>query len=112
MTNFRILLAAIFLTVSAYTLVTISNHGMDFLPIFFGDMMEMTWRGQFNLDFMGFLILSGVWTAWRNQFSPAGLLLGVVAFNFGAPFLSLYLLYLSFQTGGDIKAMMLGPNRA
>ena len=33
----------------------------------------MKWFGQFNLDFMGFLILSAIWVAWRNQFSAAGL---------------------------------------
>ena len=32
----------------------------------------MTWPGQFNFDFFGFLILSATWTAWRNQFSALG----------------------------------------
>ena len=112
MTLFRFFLLAIILVVGAYTAVTIANHGMGLYPIFFGDIAEMTWRGQFNLDFLCFLMLSGLWVAWRHHFTIAGLLLGFVAFNFGAPFLSIYLLIASYQTNGDIKAMLLGPIRA
>ena len=94
-----------------YSCVTISRHGLGLLPIFFGDMAAMTWPGQFNFDFFGFLLLSGIWTAWRNNFSGKGLGLGLLAVFGGMLFLSLYLLYLSYKTQGDIKAMMLGESR-
>ena len=48
----------------------------------------MTWPGQFNFDFFGFLILSATWTAWRNQFSAPGLGLALVALFGGIPFLT------------------------
>lgn len=109
---FRTLLVAILATIVLYTMVVVANHGLTLFPIFFGDIAEMGWPGQFNLDFLGFLVLSACWTAWRNHFSPAGLGLGVLAFFFGAPFLTTYLLYLSFATGGDMTAILVGDRRS
>ena len=78
-----------------------------FSPTFSG--ISQRWGGPGNLiDFLGFLVLSSFWTAWRNQFSSLGLGLGVLAFFFGAPFLTGYLLYLSYATDGDAKTMLVG----
>ena len=63
MKAFQLLLMTIFMAIVGYTLVTISRHGLNLLPIFFGDIAKMGWPGQFNFDFLGFLILSGLWTA-------------------------------------------------
>lgn len=111
MTAFRIFLAAIFVAIAAYTLVVVSNYGVNLLPVFFGDMAKMAWPGQFNLDFMCMLALSGLWVSWRHQFSAAGFALGLLAFFGGAFFLSAYLLIESFRTGGDGKALLLGSAR-
>ena len=94
---------------TGYTIVVIQNHGMNLLPVFFGDMAAMAWPGQFNLDFMGFLILSAIWTAWRNGFSALGLVLAVIAFFGGMAFLSIYLLILSLGTD-SIRDILLGIN--
>lgn len=112
MTLFRIFLVTVICVVGIYTTITIANHGMDLYAVFFGDIADMTWRGQFNLDFLCFLILSGLWVAWRHQFTVAGLVLGFAAFNLGAPFLAGYLLVVSYQTKAEIAAMLLGPARA
>lgn len=112
MALFRLFLAAWLVVIVAYTSVTVANHGLDLLPVFFGDMAEMGWPGQFNLDFMGFLALSALWVAWRHQFSPAGLGLAVVAFFGGMPFLAAYLLVQSYRAQGDIRVLLLGPGRA
>ena len=108
----RLLLVMILVVLSGYTAIVISNHGWNLLPVFFGDMREMAWPGQFNLDFMGFLTLSALWTAWRHHFSPTGLALGVVAFFGGMAFLTIYLLAASYQVKGDIRALLLGSRRA
>jgi hypothetical protein len=108
MTVFRILLAVLWLTLLAYTAMVISTHGMGLLPIFFGDIGQLTWPGQFNLDFFFLLILSALWTAWRNGFSPAGLGLGLVALLGGAGFLLPYLLYLGVKHSGDMRGVLLG----
>ncbi len=111
MANFRILLAVIFVGIAGYTAVTIANHGMNLLPVFFGDMAEMAWPGQFNFDFMCMLALSGLWVSWRHEFSPAGLALGLVAFFGGAFFLSAYLLIVTSKEK-DVRVLLLGPGRA
>lgn len=108
MTMFRLLLGTILLVVLPYTGVVIAIHGLNLLPVFFGDMAQMGWPGQFNLDFMCMLMLSGLWVAWRHRFSPGGLALGFLAFCFGAPFLSAYLLIASVQAGGDMRAVLMG----
>lgn len=111
MTAFRSLLMALWLILAAYTGVVVVRHGLDLLPIFFGDIATFTWPGQFNLDFLCFLLLSALWTAWRNGFSAIGLLLALVALFGGAGFLLLYLLVLSFRHRGDMRAILLGPDR-
>ncbi len=112
MNLFRALLVLMLIVLSAYTAIVIANHGINLLAVFFGDMAAMAWPGQFNLDFLGFLILSGIWTAWRHQFSLAGLGLGVLAFFGGMMFLTIYLLIVSLKTKRDIRAMLLGVARA
>ena len=111
MTLFRIFLAAIITAVSIYTTIIIANHGMGLYPVFFGDIADMTWRGQFNVDFLCFLLMSGVWVAWRHEFSLNGLLLGFAAFNLGAPFLAGYLLIEGYRTKNS-AALLLGSARA
>jgi hypothetical protein len=105
----RIFLVIHLAVLTGYTLVVIQSHGMNLLPVFFGDMAAMAWPGQFNLDFLGFLILSALWTAWRNGFSALGLVLAVVAFFGGMAFLSIYLLILSLGTD-SIRDILLGIN--
>ena len=112
MSVFRLFLIICFFAIAGYTSSTIANHGFNLLPVFFGDMAEMGWPGQFNLDFMTFLGLSAIWVAWRHQFSAGGLALAVVAFFGGMFFLSAYLLFHSYRCGGDVKALLLGEDRA
>lgn len=113
MNAFRALLVLILVTVVVYTIPVVLEHGlMALMPTYFGDILKMGWPGQFNLDFMGFLTLSALWTAWRNQYSPVGLVLAIVAFLGGVPFLTAYLLFLSFEAKGDIRVIMLGEKMA
>lgn len=112
MTLFRLYLAALFALLVVYTLFVGLEHGWNLFPLFFADIFAMTWAGQFNLDFLGFLTLSGLWVAWRHHFSPVGLVLGLIALSGGIPFLTAYLLYALQQAEGDMKIVFLGPQRA
>ena len=112
MTAFRILLVIMIADLLSYTGVVGINHGWNLFPVFFGDMAAMTWAGQFNLDFMGFLTLSGLWLAWRHHFSPGGLALGVLGFFGGMSVLAPYLLFASYKANGDMKVLLLGKGRA
>lgn len=112
MTGFRLLLVAILVAIALYTGVVVARHGFGLLPVFFGDMAALAWPGQFNLDFMCLLALSGLWVAWRHRFTAAGIGLGAVAFFGGALFLSAYLLVESVRTDGSVRALLLGSRQA
>ena len=106
---FRVFLFGIIAVVGVYTTSVLASYGiLVLLPNFFGEMSQLNWQGQFNLDFFMFLLLSGFWIAWRNQFSLAGVLLGIGGVVLGAPYLAAYLLFLSFKLEGDVPSMLLG----
>jgi hypothetical protein len=111
-TAFRLYLVVVLACLTGYTLVVGINHGWNLLPIAISNITDMTWSGQFNLDFMTFLGLSGIWVAWRHQFTGGAIALGVVAFVGGMMFLAPYLLWASAQAGGDVKILLLGKERA
>jgi len=105
---FRTLLFILWLALAAYTAVVISRHGLGLLPVFFGDIAKLGWPGQFNLDFLCFLVLSALWTAWRNGFTAPSLLLALVAFFGGAAFLLSYLIFLTVRERGNMSRILIG----
>jgi hypothetical protein len=109
---FRLLLVIMIIGILSITGIVIFNHGWNLLPIFFGDMASLTWPGQFNFDFTCFLLLSGLWLAWRHHFSPGGLLLGLVGVFGGIMLLAPYLLFASYKANGSMKVLLLGKARA
>jgi len=112
MVMYRLFLAFIIATVIIYTFPVVLKFGIiDLLPSFFGEIGEMSWQGQFNLDFLMFLLMSGCWIAWRNDFTHKGITLGIGGLFLGAPYLAAYLLYLSFQFGGDAEKVLVGERR-
>ena len=86
MVMYRLFLAFIIATVGIYTFPVVSEFGIIvLLPSFFGEIGEVNWQGQFNLDFLMFLLMSGFWIAWRNNFTRKGIALGIGGFFLGAP---------------------------
>ena len=112
MKAFRFLLVIYIISIFIITGLVGFKHGWNLLPIFFSDMASLTWPGQFNFDFMCFLLLSGLWLAWRHHFSPGGLVLGILGIFGGIMLLAPYLLLMSFKSKGDIKVLLLGEVRA
>lgn len=108
MNLFRTFLVIMILAIFAYTAIVGVNHGWNLIRVFFGEILAMTWSGQFNFDFLCLLLLCGLWTSWRNSFTPKGLDLGALAIFFGVIFLAPYLLILSFKENGDAKAILVG----
>ena len=108
MTAFRILLVLMFAVMSAYTAIVVSREGRGLVPVFVGDIAALTWRGQFNLDFITYLILSALWVCWRGGFTPLALALGAAASVLGIMFLAPYLLVALQRSGGDIRLLLLG----
>jgi len=107
----RLFLVVHLVVLTVYTLIVADRHGWDLLSVYFRDLGAFTWPGQFNLDFMGFLMLSSSWTAWRSRFSVPSLALSVVAFFGGMMFLSLYVLWLSLRAR-SIEEILLGAQAA
>jgi hypothetical protein len=112
MNAFRTLLVVMIIWIIGITGVVAYRHGLNLVPIFFGDIVSLTWPGQFNADFICFLVLSSLWVAWRNQFSSVGLILLPIAAFFGISFLAPYLLILSYLENGDMKTILMGRGRA
>lgn len=110
MTLLRVFLVAFSIALVAYTAMVVENHGFNLFPIFFGDIAAMTWPGQFNFDFSGFLTLSALWTMWRERFTAKGFVLGALAIVGGMLFLSIYLLILSANSR-TVGALLTGNNQ-
>jgi hypothetical protein len=95
-----------------YTFIVGSNHGWNLLEIFFSNIATMNWDGQFNMDFMSFLSLSGLWVSWRHGFTVGAIALGLVAFFGGILFLAPYLIWASLNAKGDVRVILLGSRLA
>lgn len=108
MAQFRLLLIAITVVIVVFTIAAIANDGWNLLPHFLGPIFALTWQGQFNVDFSTYLILSGVWMAWRGGFTGASIALGLLAPPLGMLFFAPYLIYLIGQSGGDPRKLLLG----
>ena len=108
MAQFRLLLIAITVVIVVFTIAAVANDGWNLLPHFFGPILALTWQGQFNVDFTTYLILSGVWMAWRGGFTGGSIALGLLAPPLGILFFAPYLIYLIGRSGGDPKKLLLG----
>lgn len=108
MTALRLYLIIAWTALIAFTAYVIGHDGLNLLPVFFGDIAAGHWPGQFNADFLSLLMLSGLWTGWRNGWSTAGWSLALLAFFFGGAFLMAYLLVLLHHEQGDLRRVLLG----
>lgn len=108
MTFLRNTVALMFLAVAAYSLVVFSTVGMDFISPYIADLFSLTWPGQFNLDFTCYLLLSGLWVAWRGGFTGTSIALGVTASVLGMLAFGVMLLAFIRAAKGDLRALLLG----
>lgn len=108
MNLFRGVLVLFTITIWAFTVYVGAKFGFNIAPLFFGEIEALSWAGQFNYDFLTYLLFSAFWIMWRNKFSLQGVLLGLVASVLGMSFFAPHLLFLTFRTQGDIKKVVLG----
>lgn len=111
MRAFQILLVLLFISVFSYTFIVVMNDGWILFDIFLSQIKQVDWAGQFNLDFSTYLLLSGLWAAWRNNFSGGGILLGIVCSILGIVVFAPYLIWLSIEAKGNMKEILLGKIR-
>ncbi|OSQ44670.1 hypothetical protein [Marivita geojedonensis] len=108
MTTFRTLLIGMTAGLAIFTIAAISTEGINLLPHFLSPILAMTWQGQFNLDFSAYLVLSGIWMAWRGGFTGRSIALGLCVPPLGMLFFAPYLVYLSRKTHGDPQKLLMG----
>jgi len=106
-------LLRLFLIVSAVliftiTLVAINANGFNWPSVFFGDVLALNWRTQFNIDFLIHLILLATWIVWRERFTVKGYLFGFLSIFMGGMFGFLYILYASYKAKGDPRKLLMG----
>jgi hypothetical protein len=108
MTVLRIALALAVLVMAWLTFQAGQQLGFDKAgDFFFGDMAH-PWRAQFNVDFSFHLMLIGAWMIWSAKNRALGVLFALLAITGGAMFTFAYLLVRTFQTDGNIRAVLLG----
>lgn len=112
MTVLRNILMMLFGILALYTVVVIWRDGLGWAPVFFGDLLSLTWRGQFNLDFSGYLIVSALWLAWRSGFSAGGIAVALAASVLGMMVFAPAVLMIIRQSNGDMAHLLLGAHKA
>jgi hypothetical protein len=112
MTRFDALLFLLLAPLLVYTALVVQSHGLGLLPLFFEAIAEQSWQGQFNFDFLTFLVLSATWSAWRFGYGVKGWALAVLAFFGGMPYLATTLFLLRRRHGADWAAILLPPKGA
>ena len=108
MTAFRLFLICAFALIALYTLVTISNEGINFLTVIPALLGALGWPGQFTLDFGIYLALAMIWMAWRARFTPQGIVTALIIGPMGALLFLPYLLWLTYRVKGDPVRLLLG----
>ncbi|MBD2570393.1 hypothetical protein [Anabaena lutea] len=102
---FLVVSTLLIFTVSIYAIVT---RGINFPAVYFGDLLKLDWRAQFNTDLLIFLCLTAIWVTWREGFTPKGFLFGFLCPSVGAMFVCPYLLLATYKANGDPKELLLG----
>ena len=100
MTWLRLFLLFSAVLIFAITFFAINANGFNWPSVFFGDILEMNWRSQFNVDFLIHLFLLATWIAWREGFTAKGYLFGFLSIFMGGMFGFLYILYATYQAKG------------
>lgn len=108
MTTFRLVLITMTALIILFTITAIADGGLDLFKPFLGPIFAMNWQGQFHIDFASYLVLSGIWMAWRSGFSRGGVILGICAPPLGILFFAPYLMYLLARCNGDLRKFLLG----
>lgn len=108
MAQLRIILIAMTAIIILFTITAIATGGLNLFTPFLSPIFAMNWQGQFNVDFATYLVLSGIWMAWRSGFTSGGIILGVCAPPLGILFFAPYLIYLIGKSNGDPRRLLLG----
>jgi len=105
---FRVALLVAWLVLFWVSFQAVSRMGFGAASAVFNGGFAQPWRAQFNTDFILHLLLVGAWLVYRARTWWLGLIWASLAFSVGGVFTLAYLLVVSFQTGGDVRKLLLG----
>jgi hypothetical protein len=105
---FKTLLIVQTIGLLAYTLFVINKEGIILFSVFMNSIFSLNWTGQFNLDFLCYLMLSGFWIMWRNKFTSKSIFIGAVAMVLGIVMFAPYLLWIINKEHNDLKRVLIG----
>lgn len=108
MTLLRIFLVISTVLIFAVSIYAVVTKGINWPAIYFGDLLHLGWRSQFNTDFLIHLFLLATWIIWREGFTNKGFVFGFLSIFMGGMFGFPYLLYATYKANGDPKAILLG----
>lgn len=96
------------LALIGYSIFAYNNEGWGLYTIFAENILDLGWNGQFNLDFMCYLLLSGLWIVWRNNYTASSILIATMAMVIGIMFFAPYVLSLLINEKGDLNKVIAG----
>jgi hypothetical protein len=108
MAALRVVLIAMTAIMFVLTVMAVANSGLDLFTPFIGPIFALNWQGQFNADFAMYLVLSGIWMAWRSGYNLGGTALAICTPALGILFFAPYLIYLIGKSDGDARKLLLG----
>ena len=112
MTILRGFLAFSWLLIMGVTLYAVSQLGFNWPAVFFSDLFGNEWRSQFNTDFLIHLFLLCGWVYWREESKLKGAVYGFLSIFMGGMFGFAYLLFHTYKSKGNMKALLLGSHYA
>jgi len=106
----RAFLIAATILIFSVSIYVIATMGLNWTTIYFGDLLKLDWRSQFNTDLLISLSLLAIWIIWREGFTFKGFLFGFLSFFCGFMFSCPYLLFATYKAQGNPKILLLGVN--
>lgn len=104
----RVLLLVSTVAIYAITVIASLAQGPNWPAVAAADLLALGWRSQFDIDFIIHLFLLATWVTWREGAGPKGYTFGFLSIVMGGMFSFPYILFASYKSGGEPKALLLG----
>ena len=108
MSALRLFLLIASVLIYLITVLAVIAEGANWPAVYFGDLLSLDWRTQFNTDFLIHLFLLATWISWREGFTFKGHIFGFLSIIMGGMFGFLYILFASYQAKGDPVLLLIG----
>jgi hypothetical protein len=97
-------------TIAIYfiTIIAIKDYGFNWPAVAINDLISLSWRTQFDIDFIIHLLLLSIWVIWREGGTAKAYLFGALSIVMGGMFSFPYIIYISFVSRGNPKYFLLG----